>query len=275
MASLALDNNRSERKDKALAGFITILIHGALLLFLLWYIIITPVPPYPAPAGGPELELDFGNGVNGTGNVEDNNIGNNTSKDTKLAETVKTPAKANNPVVTNDVENTVPLNNAKKATKTPEKIDTAKPQPQLDIQLAGALNKFKSAKGSSGGNGNSGMAGNAGSPNGVNPGTSMGTGNGLGTGEGKGLSYDLSGRQLEVRPRLVTNNPVQGKIVVGITVDGDGNVTEATPGMIGSTITDASLYALVKNAAMKIKFNKSHDDNPEQLGTVTFSFTIK
>jgi outer membrane biosynthesis protein TonB len=97
---------------------------------------------------------------------------------------------------------------------------------------------------------------------------------GPGVGSGKGFGYDLSGRQLEVRPQLVTNNPEQGQIVVGITVDQDGNVTEATPGVKGTTITDASLYGLVKNAAMKVKFNKS-PDTPEQSGTVTFRFTIQ
>jgi len=276
MASLAVGHeNRGEKGNKALALFITLLIHGALFLFLFLYIIITPIPPYPEPAGGPELELDFGNGINGTGNVEANNIGNNTSKDNKLNIPEKTRVKASNPVVTNDVESSVPVNSAKKITNAPEKKDTAKPQPQLDIQLAGALNKFKSAKGNSGGNGNSGVAGNAGSPNGVNPGTGTGTGNGLGTSEGKGFSYDLSGRNILQRPELKSNNPEQGKIVVGITVDQDGNVIEATPGVYGSTITDASLYILVKNAAMKIKFSKSSGDTPIQSGTVTFRFTIQ
>jgi len=275
MASLALkSDNKQEKNDRALAAIITLIIHGGLLLFLLYYIITTPIPPYPTPPGGPELELDFGNSINGTGNVEANKIGNKQSEENKVTQPVATPVKANNPVVTNDVEPTTAMNTSKKITKVPEKKDTAKPQPQLDIQLAGALNKFKSAKGASGGNGNSGEAGNAGSPNGTNPGTGMGSGNGLGTSSGKGFSYDLTGRELEKRPQLVTNNPVQGQIVVGITVDQDGNVTEAIPGVRGTTITDASLYVLVKESAMKIRFTKS-PDTPEQSGTVTFNFTIR
>ena len=264
---------KQERNNKALAGVITIIIHAGLLLFFLLYIIITPIPPYPEPPGGPELELDFGNGVNGTGNVEANNMGNNVSKDNNTTRPTKTTTPSN-PAVTNNAENAPPITGSKAAVKTPVKVDTVKPQPQISIDLAGAENKFKKAKGTTGGNGNSGQQGNAGSPNGINPGTSMGTGNGPG-GNGKGFNFNLNGRQLEVRPKLVTNNPVQGQIVVGITVDADGNVTEATPGMVGSTISDANLYILVKNASMKIKFNKSHDDTPEQIGTVTFNFTIQ
>jgi len=274
MTSLALaPTNKKEKTDKAVAVLITLLIHGGILLFLLLYIIYTPIPPYPAPPGGPELELDFGNGINGTGNVEASNIGNSTSKDSKATSTAANATK-DNPVVTNDVENSTTINNSKTVAKTPVKVDTVKPQPQVDVQLASALQKFKGAKGSTGGNGNSGQQGNAGSPNGTNPGTSMGTGNGPG-GTGKGFAYDLSGRQLVLRPKLVTNNPEQGEIVVGITVDQDGNVTEAIPGVRGSTITDAPLYELVKEAALKIKFNKSTDGSPEQMGTVTFRFTIQ
>lgn len=275
MASVALQyGNKDEKKDKALAVIITLVIHGAVFLFLLLYIIITPNPPYPSPPGAPELELDFGNGINGTGSVEAPNIGNNPSQNTKVNQSSPTPSKAANPVVTNDVENTTTVKSGSKVSKTPVKIDTVKPQPQIDVQLASSLNKFKNAKGATGGNGNSGDKGNAGSPNGVNPGTSTG-GGGTGGPGGRGFDFNLNGRQLEIRPKLVTNNPEQGQIVVGITVDQDGNVTEATPGVQGTTITDPSLYMQVKNAALKTKFNKSSDAQPEQYGTITFKFIIQ
>jgi len=276
MASLSVTpEHKKERTDRAIAAIITILIHAGLLLLLLYYVIVTPIPPYPAPPGGPELELDFGNAVNGTGTVEAPNIGNKQSQDNKINQPSTTPTKANNPVVTNDVETTAPINSGKKVTNTPEKKDTVKPQPQISIELAGIDSKMKKMKGMSGGNGNSGQAGNAGGPNGITPGTSTGSGNGLGTGDGKGFSFNLNGRNLLHRPKLESNNPEQGQIVVGITVDQDGNVTEAIPGVKGSTITDESLYLLVKDAAMKIKFSKSSEDTPEQSGTVTFVFTIQ
>jgi protein TonB len=272
MATVAV---QQDRKNKAVSAIITIAIHAALFLFFLLYIIITPIPPYPEPPGGPELELDFGNGINGTGNVEANNAGNNASPADKASQSATPPIKQAPPVVTNDVENSTTINNSKKSTTTPVKMDTVKPQPQLDIKLASALNKFKTAKGgASGGNGTSGQQGNAGSPTGILPGANTGTGGGPGGG-GKGFDFNLNGRQLVVRPKLVTNNPEQGQIVVGITVDQDGNVTEATPGVKGTTINDASLYELVKEAALKTRFNKSSGDTPEQYGTITFRFVIQ
>ncbi len=275
MATVAV---KQERNNKALAAIITIGIHALLLLFFILYIIITPIPPFPEPPGGAELELDFGNGVVGTGNVEAPNIGNNPSTPTKTTQTSPpNPTKAADPVVTNDVEAAATVNNSKKTTTNPVKVDTVKPQPQMSIELASSLNKFKTAKGASGGNGNSGQKGNAGNPNGSLPGTNMGTGGGPG-GPGSGVGspdFKLSGRQLIHRPNLVTNNPQQGQIVVGITVDQDGNVTEATPGVLGTTINDGALYKNVQDAAMKTKFNKSSNDTPEQYGTITFKFVLQ
>lgn len=273
MATVAI---KQERNNKSLAAILTILIHGLLLLFFILYIIITPIPPYPEPPGGAELELDFGNNINGTGNVEANNIGNNVSKD-NVKQPSKTNAQPNPAVVNNNAEGAPVITGSKNDVKAPLKPDTVKPQPQISVQLAGIDSKMKSMKGQSGGNGNSGQKGNAGSPNGVLPGTNTGTGGGPGGGNGS-PDFKLSGRQLVHRPNFVTNDPVQGQIVVGITVDQDGNVTEATAGVTGTQIVGgdpATLYKMVQNAAMKTKFNKSPDGTPEQYGTITFRFTIQ
>lgn len=261
MTSIAL-GSENKKSDKALAAIITIVIHAGLLLFLLYYIIVTPIPPYPPPANSPELEVDLvSNGGGGGSSAGAASV----STVTKVA----TAPTSNTPTVNNDVEASTPIPSG--ASKVvPKKVDTVPKPPQPSIELANAESKFKNAKSSSNGNASQGDQGTGTGGNG----STQGTGNGPGVGAGKGFGYDLSGRQLEVRPQLVTNNPVQGQIVVGITVDQDGNVTEAVPGVRGSTITDASLYVLVKNAAMKVKFNKSAD-TPEQNGTVTFVFTIR
>jgi len=276
MASLALHDNRDNDTMtigafftgyKFRAALITILIHAAILVFLWFYYIYTPIPPFPVPVDTPELQLDL-QSAGGGGSAD------NASSKVNITNKVAAAPITNTPTVNNDVEPTTPIP-SNKSKVVPKKIDTVPKPPQPSIELASAEDKFKHAKASSSGNGSQGGQGNGGGGSGTGIGAGTGSGTGIGPGgSGKGFGYDLSGRQLEVRPNLVTNNPEQGQIVVGITVDGDGNVTEATPGMVGTTITDASLYVLVKNAAMKIKFNKSHDDTPEQQGTVTFSFTI-
>ncbi len=270
MASLAYtQEDKSEKKDKALALFLTLLVHAGLILFLLYYIITTPIPPYPEPTA-PELELDFGGGGGGSGHTEATSTGKELSTDTK----VKAP-ETNTPTVNNDVEPSVAIPSGKSHV-TPKKIDTVVRPQEPSVQLVSIENKFKAAKGNATSNASSqGEQGNGGGGNGNSQGsgTGPGTGNGPG-GNGKGFNFNLKGRNLLHRPVLNTNNPEQGQIVVGITVDQDGNVTEATPGVRGSTLTDASLYVLVKDAAMKIKFSKSPNDSPEQSGTVTFVFTI-
>lgn len=270
MASLALNDNRNKDMPaigafisnyKFRAVVITIAIHVLILLFLWLYYIYTPIPPFPVPANTPELELNLMSGGGGSS-------GNAGSSANTVTPAAKTPT-SNTPTVNNNVEPSIPIPSGK-STVVPKKIDTVPKPPQPSIELANAENKFKNAKSSGNGNASQGNQGNGTGGNG----STQGNGNGPGVGAGKGFGYDLAGRELEIRPQLVTNNPEQGQIVVGITVDQDGNVTEAVPGVRGSTITDASLYILVKNAAMKVKFNKS-TDTPEQSGTVTFRFTIQ
>ncbi len=251
------------------AALITIAIHAAILIFLWLFYIYTPIPPFPPAPNTPELELDL---VSGGGGGSASNAGSATNAVTPVA---KAPV-ANAPTINNDVEASTPIpsNTAK---VQPKRVDTVPKPPQPSVELASALSKFKTAKASSNGGGNgagSGDMGLGGTGGGTGHGTGTGPGAGVGAGDGK-FGYDLNGRQLVTRPRLVTNNPEQGQIVVGITVDQDGNVTEATPGVKGTTLNDASLYELVKNAALKTKFNRSTGDTPEQYGTITFRFVIQ
>ena len=280
MASVALHSNQDDDTPTIAAFFtgykfratlITIAIHAGILLFLWLFYIYTPIPPFPTPADTPELQLDLMSG--GGGGSESPAVGNNTS----VPATAKTAqaSVANAPTVNNDVEPSTPIpgNTAK---VQPKHVDTVPKPPQPSVETASALNKFKTAKASGGGgsNASSGDMGLGGTGGGPGKGTGTGPGAGVGAGDGK-FGYDLNGRQLVTRPRLVTNNPEQGQIVVGITVDQDGNVTEATSGVKGTTISDASLYELVKEAAMKTKFNHSTGDTPEQDGTITFRFVIQ
>src|SRR5579863_1906627 len=126
MASVAVKN---ERTDKALAAIITLIIHGGLLLFLLWYIIITPIPPYPPPPA-PELELDLASGGGGSPAQVETVTATKQTTDTKAIPTV-----SNTPTVNNDVEPTTPIPSGK-AAKAPKKIDTVVKPPQPSIELA-------------------------------------------------------------------------------------------------------------------------------------------
>jgi protein TonB len=272
MASLALTSqDKNKTKDKALALIITLIIHGALLLFLLLYIIITPIPPFPPPPNAPELELNLGASGGGSSTPA-----SQSASESKTPQKITNPS-TNNPTVNSNVEASAPVPSAN-STKIPKKIDSVVKPQQPSVALANAENKFKNAKGSPGSNTAQGEpgSGTGGNGTGQKGGTGPGTGSGPGGMGSGGKDWSLSGRQLITRPKLVTNNPEQGQIVVQITVDQDGNVTDATPGALGTTIMDdPSLYVLVKNAALKTKFNKSSEDLPEQTGTITFKFVIQ
>lgn len=260
--------NDGEGKRNSIALVVTIVFHALILLFLLWYVIITPIPPFVVKPA-PEIEFDFGNGVNGTGHVEANNIGENTDNSKKASTTKPSDNKQSAPELTNDAEN-ASIKTPKKTNTKVDKIDTASTdsKPQVSPQLATVLNKFSHSKGQApGGDGNSGQAGNAGDPNGTNPGE--------GNGNGGPLNYFLKGRKILSRPHIQSNSQDEGTVVVTIIVDQSGNVIKATPGAKGSNTTSQVLYEKAKEAALSTKFSASPDGTPEQQGKMTIIFSVQ
>ena len=66
-----------------------------------------------------------------------------------------------------------------------------------------------------------------------------------------------------------------GRVVVRISVDREGNVTEAIPGIEGTTVQDRSLWTAAKNAALQAKFNANPRAPISQDGTITYVFKLK
>lgn len=90
-----------------------------------------------------------------------------------------------------------------------------------------------------------------------------------------GTSFSLSGRNPESLPKPEYNYQIEGKVVVEITVDKYGSVTDAVPGVKGSTTLDANLLAAAKKAALKAKFDKKPDAPAYQKGTITYFFRLQ
>ena len=67
----------------------------------------------------------------------------------------------------------------------------------------------------------------------------------------------------------------EGIVVVDIWVDNYGNVQKAIAGGQGTTVTDKSLWAAARAAAMKAHFNQSMDAPALQQGTITYIFKLK
>ncbi len=64
----------------------------------------------------------------------------------------------------------------------------------------------------------------------------------------------------------------EGKVVVDIIVDRQGNVVSASPGKAGTTTNDPVLREAAKAAALKTKFNSDPNAQERQPGTITYTF---
>lgn len=88
-------------------------------------------------------------------------------------------------------------------------------------------------------------------------------------------SYLQIDRTLISEPGLILNSSEEGKVVVEIIVDENGNVIKATPGQRGSTTSSSNLFTRATQAAYQAKFNPSREGIKEQRGTYTFVFTLE
>ena len=71
------------------------------------------------------------------------------------------------------------------------------------------------------------------------------------------------------------DSQTEGIVVVEIKVDPYGNVTEASPGAEGTTVTDRKLWNAARKAAMEAHFNPKADAPAVQTGTITYIFKLQ
>ena len=271
-----------ESKNQIISGTITLIIFLLLLLFLIFYNMITPNPPFPESAGGGGQELAFGTMNMGNGDIEYGSLGN-------VNDVISKPKEEEN-LLTDENGESINLKKEKKeiinensTVITPVLPSEIIPEKTEAQKLA---EKFKTNTGKNGGGiGNNETAGENGSPNG-NPfkngtggeGSGNDNGNGPGSGIGKGgfgrgIGIDLKGRAVVKPPKLPSDTKEEGKVVVEITVDSEGNVIEANPNGRGTTTSSALLKAKAKHAALATKFNVDGKFE-EQQGTITIVFSF-
>lgn len=93
---------------------------------------------------------------------------------------------------------------------------------------------------------------------------------------GKGMEESsLEKRKAIEKPTPEYNCKEQGKIIVEITVDKDGNVIKAYAGAKGTTNFSKCLLQASKETALKTKFEPLLNENINQLGYLTYNFTIQ
>ncbi len=114
-----------------------------------------------------------------------------------------------------------------------------------------------------------GGEGNQGEENGI-----PGVDNYDGDAGGGGISYSLNGRipQKLPKPKYICQR--SGIVVVEITVDKEGRVVNANPGVKGSTSLDDCLLTEAKKAALSARFDRKPDAPALQKGKITYHFKL-
>lgn len=142
-----------------------------------------------------------------------------------------------------------------------------------------AANAFGSPGGGAGTSSSTGQGvtypgGNQGSPDGSPTSSNYGVG-GSGSGSsGSGPSFSLAGRNALSLPKPAYTENESGTVVVSVTVDKYGKVTNAVPGVQGTNTSNTTLIQAAREAALKARFNADPTAAAFQKGTITYRFVL-
>jgi colicin import membrane protein len=150
--------------------------------------------------------------------------------------------------------------------ETAEEITERTPNPNALFPGRAANRDTEASEGETTGPGNQGReSGSTDSPH--------RTGGDLGTPDG--ISFSLDGRNPVELPLPDYNYQVEGTVVVEVTVNRNGDVVAAIPGVRGSTTLNDYLLNTAKRAAERAKFNVRPDAPASQRGTITYHFRLE
>lgn len=135
--------------------------------------------------------------------------------------------------------------------------------------LMGGLNKSDGT--ATGSEGDDNRTGDKGQPDGDPYATSYYGSPGSGSGTG---GYGLNGRSLVSKGQVKQDCNQEGRVVVKIVVDRNGNVISATPGVKGTTNNDPCLLDPAKKTAFKHKWNLDSNAPSQQVGFVVVNFKL-
>jgi len=240
-------------------------------------------------AGEEGVLVNFGN-VNlasGTFEPRSGEPQNETNRPTPVQQTVPQPEippvvqpRAQNntaPAITQNVENTAAIEAARKEQEERNRIEAEQRAQQAkeeeEQRKRDAINQQVSGAFGSGTSGQN-QSGTATTGTGIqgDPQSTSPVGSPAGSGYGE---FNLGGRTLGPGglPRPSYSVQEEGRIVINITVDPNGNVIFAEIGR-GTNIDNANMRTSAIEAARKAKFNKINGNN-NQSGTITYRYSLK
>lgn len=256
----------------------TVIFHVGLLLVFIYFGFTTPLP-LPAEQG---ILINFGDAETGFGNVEPRQSRQSQQQQQSTPPQPVQPSEQQ--VLTQDFEESVAVESAPEQPKKTAKKETSETteqpreeikeepeKPQREVNRNALYKGRDESTQQSNSEGATYQGGNQGSPTGSPESNDRTLGASLG---GGGISVSLTGRSPQNLPKPDYNQQVEGKVVVQITVDRNGNVTQAIPGVKGSNTLDSYLLAVAKRAALRAKFDRKPDAPAYQQGTITYNFKL-
>lgn len=156
------------------------------------------------------------------------------------------------------------------------KKEEPKTEPERVVNQRAMFHKGNHSGNEGGGYGQGDIPGNEGRYNGSPDGTPGGSGlgdQGMGTGK-DGINIDID-RKVQSLPNIEDNSKETGKVVVHIIVGPDGQVISAVPGQKGTTTLSPILLEKAKRGALQTKFVANSNAGSEQHGTMTFIFRFQ
>lgn len=277
-----------ETAHKRKAAAITTLI-GLLLLCLLFLLGLTYYDP-PIEFG---MEVNFGTSQQGSGNApaavtqpspdppEEPQPETATPPPTEaVEETAPEPSE----VITQDqsdvkiADEPEPPQEKQPQKEEPKKevSPPAPPKPKVDKNTKNVLSNFLNSKStpnnaSASGEGDDDGPGDKGKEDGNPYASTYYSDAGKG---GQGRGYGLNGRSLQSQGKVVQQCDQEGIVVVRITVDNQGRVVDAVPGVKGSTNTHPCLLRPAKETALLHKWFPDANAPRRQIGFVVIQFKL-
>jgi outer membrane biosynthesis protein TonB len=264
-----------ETKHEKRAFTIATTIVALLLLLAIFFGLSYMDPP---PENG--IAINFGNVDEGMGNDNSPEL---TKSSPTPTETTPPPPSAEEQVLTQDdleaevikatKEKAKPQKPKETTVKKPveSKVEAKKPSQQTTDALSNLLNGPKQDGTTSASDGNGKKPGNQGALDGsIYANSYYGSGSGAGAGSGKG--WGLAGRNLAGSGKVLQECNDEGTIVVQITVNRQGVVTETNFSAKGSTSTSTCLKKAAFETAKKYRWNPDGNAPEKQVGFIVVNF---
>lgn len=245
------------------------------VLLFLWFFLymLKDDPNIPAVYEAGEIAINFGTSNSGQGKVQPLEP-IKTAPTKPVAETAKSTAQN----ITTQTTKAAPViktadsksETTTKSTVKPKPAETPKPSKSTSDALSSLINGPKSDGKAQGGEGNDNTPGDKGNQNG-DPYASSYFGSGTGNGGGRG--WGLNGRKLSTSGKVVQDCNESGTVVVQITVNRNGTVTDARYTK-GTTNTNPCLVNPAIKTAKSYRWQPDSNAPETQVGFIVVNFKL-